>query len=329
MRRRISFFLKLIVTIVLILFILSKVEYQAIFEVLLGINLWYLFWLAVISVIMVMISCLKWQLFLKTQGIQTPLLHLFLYYLVGYFFNNLLPSSIGGDFLRSYFLGQDIDSQAKSFSSVFLERITGLVALLFVGIIALIFNTQLYHDTSILLCIAAMFLILLVVVFFFIFEQAKDILLAVTGRFVGLGPVRRAFEKFYASVHFFKGQIRILGISMIYSFAFHLMTIVNALVCCWAINIHPKVLDLAVTVPIIMLISVIPVSISAIGLWEGAFAYFFFIIGIEPAAAVSVALILRAKSLLLGLVGGLIFLLRDKWLLGPKVVADRPLPKSQ
>jgi uncharacterized protein (TIRG00374 family) len=328
MRSRISFFLKLIITILLILFILSKVDYQAIIAVLLGIRLWYIFWLLVIAFIMVLISCMKWQLFLKKQGIRTPLYHLFLYYLVGYFFNNLLPSSIGGDLFRSYFLGQDIDSQAKSFSSVFLERITGLIALLLVGVIALAFNMRLYQDTSILLCIAAMFLILLAVVLFFLFEQLKDILLALIGRLKVLKPIQKAFNKFYASVHFFKGQKRILGVSMIYSFAFHLMTIVNTLVCCWAISIQPNVLDLAVTVPIIMLISVIPVSISAIGLWEGAFAYFFFIIGIEPAAAVSVALILRAKSILLGLVGGLIFLLRDKWLLASRPSVESPLPKS-
>jgi glycosyltransferase 2 family protein len=306
--KKLTSIIKFVITAGLIYLILSRIDTNNIVATLLGIKPWYIILLLVISIVMVVISCLKWGLFLKTSAINVPLIRLVAYYFIGYFFNNLLPSNIGGDLFRSYLLGKNIDSQVKSFSSVFLERITGLVALLLVGIVALICNPVLMKETTILLPIGIMFVILTSVVVFFAFEGVKNFIFTIIGRLPYFGLLKKSFDKLYNSISFFKQHSRVLGYSMIYSFLFQTMTIVNALVCCWAIGVFPNVLDVAVTVPIIMLISVIPISIGALGLWEGAFAYFFVIIGVPPAAAVSVALILRLKTILLGLLGGILFL---------------------
>jgi hypothetical protein len=303
---------KLVVTAILIYFIFSKVDFSTIIKILAGIRPWLILFLLAIYLLMIVLSCLKWQLFLKARSINISVSNLVPYYLIGYFFNNLLPSSVGGDLFRSYFLGKDIDSHTKSFSSVFLERITGLVALLFVAIISLILNVKLISKTPILFSIIIMSLILLSVVLFFSFEKIKNILFSLIIRFEFFAPFRDKLDKFYDSIHFFRNQWKVLAYSMLYSFAFHIMAIVNTLVCCWAIRVYPGVLDVAVTVPVIMLVSTLPISINAIGLWEGAFAYFFFLIGIPPAEAISVALILRAKSIFSSSIGGVFFALRGK-----------------
>lgn len=60
-------------------------------------------------------------------------------YFIGAFFNNFLPSSIGGDVVRIIGAAGEIDSKEIAFSSVFIERAVGLVALVAVGLIGFIF----------------------------------------------------------------------------------------------------------------------------------------------------------------------------------------------
>jgi uncharacterized protein (TIRG00374 family) len=67
-----------------------------------NVNIWYV----IISLIMYWIGIsllvLRWQILLKTQKIKASFGFLFGSSLVGYFFNNFLPTSIGGDVYRIY-----------------------------------------------------------------------------------------------------------------------------------------------------------------------------------------------------------------------------------
>jgi len=318
-KSKFKFLVKLLITIFFICLILTKVDLANILYTLLKINLWFILPIFIISFIMIEISCLKWQLFLSASKINLSIKYLTAYYLIGYFFNNLLPSNIGGDLVRSYLLGKDVNDQARTFSSVFLERLTGLIALLLVGIIAVIFNIKLLQVKVLLFSFIIMSIILTGIVLFCFTERFGKIFLSFFD-FKLLASFKPGFEKIYKSIYFFRNQRNVLIFSMIYSFGFHLMAIFNTLVCCWSIGLYPKIIDTAVIVPMIMLISVIPISVGSIGLWEGAFAYFFYMIGISPAESISVALILRGKNLILGLVGGSIFLVRGKYFLKKEIV---------
>ncbi|MEJ5364723.1 MAG: lysylphosphatidylglycerol synthase transmembrane domain-containing protein [Desulfosoma sp.] len=312
--------LRVIVAFILMFLLLSRVHARAVIASLAGIDPLFIIPLLGISAVMVGISCLKWQLFLKSRQLTVPLLSLINYYLIGYFFNNLLPGSIGGDVLRGYLLGKDRTGHLQSFTSVFLERLTGLVALLCIGITALIFNMKLVGEPGIVISIGLMALLFAALISFFVFPGSRTVTLKILDHL----PPRWAswsakhFSRFYDSIAYFKNHRKILSYSMVYSFGFQIMAVVNTLVCCWALGLRPKVVDVAVVVPIIMLVSIAPISISSLGLWEGAFAYFFVSIGIAPPHAVSVALILRAKNIVLGIFGGVLFAFRRKASAAPR-----------
>lgn len=307
---------KLIVTFLFLYFITKKVNLGDIFLTLSNISLPYIFVLLSIHIIMVAISCLKWQIFLRARGANIPIRTLMVYYYIGYFFNNLLPSSIGGDVARMYLLGKNLNDHTKSISTVFLERYTGLIALIVLTIVAGSLNSRLAFRSAFVFPISVMGLILIGSLIFFGFERIKNWIFDLFN-FDILSSIKKKFEGFYQSVHYFRNQWKILAYSMLYSFSFHVMTIINTLTCCWAINISPNVYDLAVTVPIILFLSMAPITIGSIGLWEGTFAFFFLQIGIPAKDGVAVALILRAVGIILGLFGGLFYLLRGKMLKHP------------
>ena len=308
--------IKVVLTFIFLYFISRKVKIEDLYLLLKSISLQYVVILLTINVIMVAISCLKWQIFLRATGTEIPVRTLMVYYYIGYFFNNLLPSSIGGDVARMYLLGKNMNDHTKSISTVFLERYTGVIALIALAIIAAALNERIAFQPAFMIPLSIMALVLIGSLIFFSYDGIK-IWIYDLFDFKFLASIKSKFDGFYQAVSHFRNQWKIIGYSMLYSFAFHIMTIINTLATCWALNISPGLFDLAVTVPIILFVTMIPITIGSIGLWEGTFAFFFLQIGIPPADAVAVALILRAVSILMGLLGGIFYLFRRQMLKHP------------
>ena len=78
-----------------------------------------------------LISAVRWKILIKAQDDDASLVFLLKSYLVGSFFNNLLPTRIGGDAVRVWDGSRLSRSVLKSFAIVLVERLTGIAVLLF------------------------------------------------------------------------------------------------------------------------------------------------------------------------------------------------------
>lgn len=308
------FIAKLIITTLLVLLLIETIDWRGSLSLIIDISLFYVFLLIVVGLFMIAISALKWQIFLNARGINVPLTHLFLLYLVGYFFNNFLPSNVGGDVARSFALGRQIRNLADSFGSVFLERFTGLLGLLIIAVLVFAFNVRMVGKPELGIFLA-LFLSSLVTIFFLLFTNGALKLIGVLARYKPMARIQKKFDQFLRAVYFFRNQPVVLSKAMVISFLYHAMTSVNTYVVCLALGLDVSFLDLAVVVPIILVVSMIPISLNSIGVWEGSFVYFFSIIGVPASAALSVALVLRAKNLFFSLVGGGVLGLCSRWFL--------------
>jgi len=61
-------------------------------------------------------------------------------------------------------------------------------------------------------------------------------------------------------------------------------------------------------VPIIMAITIIPLSLAGIGIREGAFVFFFVPLGVPAAKALTLSLLLFVQMLIIALLGGILFM---------------------
>ena len=91
-----------------------------------------------IGIVVNMISALKWFMLTKSQELGAGYWRIFAYYVIGQFYNMFLPTSVGGDFVRSYELGKYSGRQADALASVFVERYTGVLVLLAFAVIAVL-----------------------------------------------------------------------------------------------------------------------------------------------------------------------------------------------
>src|SRR5688572_28560658 len=102
-------------------------------------------WLAVgagLVLVALLVSAWKWQLLLTAQGLSVPIPALFTSYLIGLFFNNFLPSNIGGDVLRVHDVAKRTGQASAVAASVIAERLLAGLALALTAVVALIFSAE-------------------------------------------------------------------------------------------------------------------------------------------------------------------------------------------
>jgi uncharacterized protein (TIRG00374 family) len=76
------------------------------------------------------LSAYRWYLLLKPLGIETSFPRIVSLYYLGMYFNFFLPSAIGGDVFKVYYLNKETGRLSASTASVFLDRDVGMGGLL-------------------------------------------------------------------------------------------------------------------------------------------------------------------------------------------------------
>src|SRR5207249_4421846 len=99
-------------------------------------------WLAAVAVLIVtqVVSALRWQVMGRALGFDRSVSQLTGFYFIGMYFNLLLPTSVGGDVVRAWYLDGGSRRRLAAFASVFLDRVSGLLVLLSMACVALVLS---------------------------------------------------------------------------------------------------------------------------------------------------------------------------------------------
>jgi len=98
------------------------------------------YWLlaALVLVFTQLLSARRWQLLAQAVGIAKDFTQITGYYFIGMFFNLVLPTSVGGDVVRAYYLTPRQGPRLPAFVSVLFDRVNGLIVLLALASIAVV-----------------------------------------------------------------------------------------------------------------------------------------------------------------------------------------------
>jgi glycosyltransferase 2 family protein len=101
---------------------------------------WHL-WLLAVAVygLTQIVSSLRWQLLSQPLGFRRPLRQHTAFFFIGMFFNLVLPTSVGGDVMRAWYLDGGSGRRMAAFLSVFIDRFSGLVVLVAITCLATLF----------------------------------------------------------------------------------------------------------------------------------------------------------------------------------------------
>lgn len=299
---------------------------------------WFYFILSFLLVpIMLSASCLKWKLLLDAKGKTVPFLTLIRIYLIGSFFSNLLPSSVGGDVARSFYAGRLIDNQAYSAVSIFVERFSGGILLLVLVILAPLMHPSLYSSPYVFIPALAAFCILLV--FFWVWKSTDPFRLPdkIIGALFtllhrgaeksGLSILVRAIDRLQSLYFKVRSKLkkvrhelnhaldalrhnRLLLVKVVLlTIFYYFLTWLNVYVSFLAFNVHPSFTASSALVPAVMFAGNLPITfLGNLGFMESVLVFYFMLIQIPAASTLAMGLLLRLKILSLGLVGLLVYL---------------------
>ena len=148
-RRRIGMICKAAVSVALISYLFASIGWTNVWNELRAAHPYLLIGYLLLGGALLFISAVKWHALSAALGMRASLGRLFALYLVGRFFSNFLPTSVGGDIVRAYELGKSEGQLSRSVASIFVERFTGLTTLLVLAITALLTDSRFSSDLRI------------------------------------------------------------------------------------------------------------------------------------------------------------------------------------
>lgn len=300
--KHIKLLLRIAISIAILVFFASKIDLKETIKLIIHSNYLILTICVLIYLIGQTICAYKWKLISSTIGYRKNLSDYTQYYFIGMFFNLFLPSTIGGDVGKAYYLYKNDLNGRKSTAlyTVIAERFTGVAALIWIGTLAVLSPVAdsipyFFKISAICLSLGVLICPLLLPSFIRKFFKPDNWL-------------KRSFLKdilpFWNSTLIFK--------CLFWSFLSHLTVIIIHILIGYSINIDSPLLYYFAFYPIVTIIGFIPISFNGIGIREGAYIYFLSLIGISRSAGLAFGLLWFAVTVICSLVGGIIFIVGNK-----------------
>jgi hypothetical protein len=261
---------------------------------------------------MLAIATWRWRLLLETLGVDAPLRRLLSSYLVATFFNNFLPSNIGGDVVRVRDGSRLTGSTAASLAVVGIDRILGFGALYVLAAFAFVLGGPVERELAgarvVLLGLAALFLALAYI--FFRPGTARGLLAA--SRVDRIPWVLEQFEAAQGAVHAYRARVGTVVLALAASLVLQALAVWYYVSIARALRIPLAVQAAFLMVPLCTLLQAVPISFNGWGLREGLFAVYFAQVGLPRESALAFSLVGAGLMVVLSLSGAVAWLARSQ-----------------
>ncbi|OGW75740.1 MAG: hypothetical protein A2Z72_02470 [Omnitrophica bacterium RBG_13_46_9] len=260
-------------------------------------------------IIDIAVASIRLQLLFLGEGLRISFVRVLQLSFIGYFFNNFLPSAVGGDVVKAYYAYNQTKEAGKSFIAVFMDRFIGLFSFLVIAMVALLFS---WHSIDIILKKVVLFYAFISLLVFAVIinrNVANFILKAFSG--FKLWNLGERLSKTYRAVHEYRNKkpliLMTLGISIIAQFIYFLTVYVLAM----SLGAELFLKTIFLVMPIVSAVSMLP-SLGGLGLRENAMvALFGSAIGNDMAFSLSILLL--GVLLVVSLLGGLIYVFASQF----------------
>ncbi len=250
-----------------------------------------------------------WARLLRAQGVSIPYPKAASYYFVGLFFNNFLPSNIGGDIARISDASKHAAHVSPVFSATLMDRLIGVVSIGFLAVVASVAVLDRLHLYAIYWATLAMFL-LAVAFFATIFNRGILEAFERPFRAIGAQRVERAIARIMDDLHGFRSQGGALTAAFVASTLVQISRIYVHYLVGVALGVRISIAYYFLFVPVLAALISLPISLNGLGVREGAAVVLFQMAGLTREQSFSIPFLTYIVSVLISLLGGLIFISR-------------------
>ena len=306
MSKRWQAVVRVLISVGLLAFVFSTIGLDRIWHILVSAEPAPLLIALGLAILGIVVRAMRWRVLLEALDLHIPLGRLTYIYFVGAFFNTFLPTGFGGDVVRVLELSQDTQATV-ALGTVVVDRLTGLLMLFALALVALPFTFELlplrvWLAISVI-ATSGLFAGLLILQGGWLRRLGHWLPgpLSLTGE----GPLARAYAAITACG--WQAVSKALFISLI----FNLLLVLQNFLIARAVGMDLGIAYFFVFVPLLSLTLMLPISIGGLGLREGVAVLLFTQVGIDEAVAVAYSLSVWATTRVAGLMGGVLLLGRS------------------
>lgn len=303
-----SIFLRIAISLALLIFLFRQVDEKNLLVIIKNADKPVLLLAFLIFFLSYLLCLLRWQMLLKAIDINLPLKRVIISFSGGVFFNLFLPSTIGGDLMRSIDLARYTKKTKEVVATVLLDRLSGYLGLAILTIIAIFLGWRFVQDFSVLSSVAMILLLLVIIMLALFNNYFYSRINKIFGRF-GAGGIMESIKKLHHQIYLFRNHTDMIWKNILLSFLIQAISPVTFYYIALAIGIKINPVYFFVFLPIIGAITLLPISIGGLGLRDAVTIFFFAKAGVIKDLAFSMSLISFFFIVIYGAVGGLIYVL--------------------
>lgn len=293
----IKLLIRIVVTSSIFVLILRSIDVQQVWATLKQVKLDMLAIAILVQFISTTMSAYRWQLIMHNLRFGQSFLFYWRSYFKAMFFNQGLPTSIGGDALRVLDVANRGFRKRDVLYGVILDRVSGLAALMLLNLLAYIFNPELlplqvYHVTLILVIIGTVAVIFI----------ASLKYLHWLDNYPQLAIVKAISARLHQA--FLYNRMLLLASSLLIP----LLAILVFFIIGWALDLRYDPMTYFIIVPPAIYLTIIPISMAGWGVREGVLVGLFSLIGADKPTVLAMSIIYGFTLIIISLPGLIIYL---------------------
>jgi uncharacterized membrane protein YbhN (UPF0104 family) len=324
MRQLVSLAVKGLVTAALLYFAVGRANLDAVGDRLSRLHYAWMILAVAIGLLQLTLVSIRWRIIAERCGGMLTLPRAVRFSLIASFFNQVLPSTVGGDAIRIWLFGREGAGWKKATYSVLLDRFVGVLALALIVVATLPWSFDLIRDP--------MGRITLLIIGFGSVGAGLSFLALgsiPSTRLRRWGPVRYLVELADTARTLLTSGATTLHL-MALCLVVHVLTAGIAWSCARAIAAPVGFFQVLLLVIPVILISTIPISIAGWGVRESALVLAFSYAGLAENDGLVISVLFGAAMFTIGLMGGLSWLVsREPLSLSAAWGTNQPPPDEQ
>ena len=253
--------LKLLITAAIFYYLFQYIDFYALIAVLAKSHGGDILIALILQLGSTYLAAYRWRAISKLLVFNEPLSFYVKSYFKGSFFNQVLPSSIGGDAVRVLDLTAHGYEKKEAFYGVFVDRVVGLVGLLVLNLISSIFFFGTFQaDFSYLIIFISFCGIIGFSLLFFL----NKIAFLENYKFLNL------FYRLANRLNTLYADKKVLLKHIFISMAVHLLTVMAIYAIALSIDVKLDFQIFLIAIPPVFLLMIVPLSLAGWGIREGA-----------------------------------------------------------
>ncbi|MGQ9618257.1 MAG: lysylphosphatidylglycerol synthase transmembrane domain-containing protein [Candidatus Aminicenantia bacterium] len=302
MKKFLSLIFRFIVSISLIIYVFTKIDLKNVTNCVKEANFLLLIFSLSLHFVGAFLGSSRWKVLLDSYGINLKQSSLYKLYMIGSFFNAFLPTSVGGDAVRMLKISSLTEKRAQAVTSVIVERFIGMLVLYIISFFSFLIYFKINEQREIFFTILILVFLSLLFIAFIYSPLAEEILRRIPSYFL-----KEKFEKMRYSLISLgrdrKGVVKVFILTTI----LQVNVVIYYFLISISIGINLSILHFFILIPLILTITMLPITIGGIGLRESGFVLLFSKFGVLPEKALVLSILGYFISLVFAGIGGIVF----------------------